>query len=131
DESFDEKTAKASTQNALRSTWCADEDLLHALNNAPDHALVTLEVTLARKPYTQMPLSQTVTRVGTDPRCELSLPTSSGLRPWHLTLLHLGGAVILYRAAREARIVLVDRDIDMAVLRDADELDLGKVRIHV
>lgn len=125
---FDEKTSNSI--DGARA-WARDDDLLQALSNSPDTFLVTVEVTLAGKNYTQMPLSQTVTRVGTDARCELSLPKSAGLMPWHLTLLHLGGAVVLYRAARTARIQLAEHDVDMAVLRDGDMLDCGKVRLKI
>ncbi|MBI1948099.1 MAG: FHA domain-containing protein [Deltaproteobacteria bacterium] len=111
--------------------WPRDAELLKALSNAPDGSLVTVEVTLAGKPYTQLPLSQTVTRVGTDARCELSLPKSAGLLPWHLTLLHLGGAVVVYRAGRTAAISLAGTDIDMAVLKNGDLLDLGRVRLKI
>lgn len=111
--------------------WPRDADLMMTLSNAPDGSLVTVEVTLAGKPYTQLPLSQTVTRVGTDARCELSLPKSAGLTPWHLTLLHLGGAVVLYRAARTAAISLAGTDIDMAVLKNGDLVDLGRVRLKI
>lgn len=125
---FDEKTSN-SIEGAR--AWARDDDLLKALSNSPDTFLVTVEVTLAGKNYTQMPLSQTVTRVGTDARCELSLPKSAGLMPWHLTLLHLGGAVVLYRAARTARIQLAERDVDMAILQDGDMLDCGKVKLKI
>ncbi len=111
--------------------WARDADLLKALSNAPDASIVTVEVTLAGKPYTQLPLSQTVTRVGADARCELSLPKSAGLMPWHLTLLHLGGAVVLYRAARTASIAIGGNDVDMAVLRNGEVVDLGKVKLKV
>lgn len=111
--------------------WARDADLLKALSNAPDGSLVTVEVTLAGKPYTQMPLSQTVTRVGADARCELSLPKSAGLLPWHLTLLHLGGAVVLYRAARSGNIAIASTDVDMAVLKNGDVVDLGKVKLKL
>lgn len=133
---FDEGGGKlevkaTSTVGELAHMWAGDDEILQALSNAPDTMLVTLEVMLGGKPYTQMPLSQTVTRVGTDARCELSLPKASGLMPWHMTLLHLGGAVVLYRAARSGRIHLRGREVDMATLRDGDLLDLGKVRVKV
>jgi pSer/pThr/pTyr-binding forkhead associated (FHA) protein len=127
DVGFDDKTSNSIGERG----WATDAELLKALSNAPDTVMVTLEVTLAGKPYTQMPLSQTVTRVGADARCELSLPKTSGLMPWHMTLLHLGGAVVLYRAAKRGTIVLAEKDVDMATLRDGDLLDLGKVRVKV
>lgn len=126
---FDDKT-NASVGEGGRG-WPRDEELLKALSNSPDAIIITVEVMLAGKAYTQMPLSQTVTRVGTDARCELSLPKSSGLMPWHLTLLHLGSAVVLYRAGRSGKIMLAEADVDMAILRDGDLLDLGKVRLKV
>lgn len=113
------------------NAWPRDADLLKALSNASDGSLITVEVTLGGKPYTQLPLSQSVTRVGTDARCELSLPKSAGLMPWHLTLLHMGSTVVLYRAARAARITLANNEVDMAVLKNGDTLDLGKVRLKI
>jgi pSer/pThr/pTyr-binding forkhead associated (FHA) protein len=130
-EQFEDKTSHALSAEGKGAAWASDAELLKALSNAPDTVMVTLEVTLSGKPYTAMPLSQTVTRVGTDARCEFSLPKTSGLMPWHMTLLHLGGAVVLYRAGRAGRIVLAQHEVDMATLRDGDLLDLGKVRIKV
>ena len=113
------------------NAWPRDTELLKALSNAHDGSIATVEVTLAGKPYTQVPLSQSVTRVGTDARCELSLPKSSGLLPWHLTLLHMGSAVVLYRAARAAQISMANNEVDMAVLKSGDSVDLGKVRLKL
>lgn len=124
-----ERTSTAA--GAGGNAWARDGDLLKALSNAPDGSIVTVEVTLAGKPYTQLPLSQTVTRVGADARCELSLPKSAGLMPWHITLLHLGGAVVLYRAARSAAIAIGGTDVDMAVLKNGEVVDLGKVKLKI
>jgi hypothetical protein len=129
---FEDRTsASLGTDGNEKHAWPSDKELLKALSNAPDSGLVQLEVTLGGRPYTQIALSQTVTRVGTDARCELSLPKSSGLSAWHLTLLHLGGSVVLYRAARAGQILLAEAAIDSAVLQDGDLLDLGKVRLKL
>ncbi|HEY4224055.1 MAG TPA: FHA domain-containing protein [Myxococcota bacterium] len=126
---FEDKTSSA--VHARGHAWPSDSEVLTALSNTPDTMIVTIEVNLSGKAYTQMPLSQTVTRVGTDARCELSLPKSSGMNPWHMTLIHVGGAVIMYRAARAARIMLAENDVDMAMLRDGDLIDCGKVRLKI
>jgi hypothetical protein len=128
---FEDRTSTTNASENGRNAWASDRDLLKALAHLADSALVTVEVTLGGKPYTQMPLSQTVTRVGSDARCELSLPKSSGLMPWHLTLLHLGGAVVLYRGGRAGQILLAEESVDMAVLQDGDMIDLGKVRLKL
>ncbi len=128
-EKFDDRTS-SSIRSGGRA-WATDDEVLRALSNSPDSVMATLEVQLGGKPYTQMPLSQTVTRVGTDARCELSLPKSSGLMAWHLTLLHMGGTVVLYRAARAGRIQLAETDVDMAIAKDGDMLDLGKVKLKI
>ena len=128
-EKFNERTSTTHGEGARG--WARDDELMKALSNAPDNVMVTLEVLLGGKPYTQMPLSQTVTRVGTDPRCELSLPKSSGLMAWHMTLMHLGGAVVVYRAARAGMIQVAGAEIDMSILKDGDTLDLGKVRVKL
>lgn len=122
---------RTSAGNISGNAWPQDSDLVEALSLASDVILVTLEVTLGGKPYTQMPLTQTVTRVGTHPQCELSLPRSSGLAPWHITLILLGGSVVMYRGARGAHIVHAEEETDMAVLRDGDLVDLGKVSIKL
>jgi pSer/pThr/pTyr-binding forkhead associated (FHA) protein len=128
---FEDRTSTTNASENGRAVWASDRDLLKALAHLAESVLVTVEVTLGGKPYTQMPLSQTVTRVGSDPRCELSLPKSSGVLPWHLTLLHLGGAVVLYRGGRSGQILLAEQAVDMAVLQDGDMLDLGKVRLKL
>lgn len=125
-----EKTSSSVEPSAVRKMkrepWPTDAELLEAMTNAADGALVTLEVTLDGAPYTQMPLSQIVTRVGTDARCEFSLPKSSGLKPWHLTLVHLGGHVVCYRASPRAALLLGLSAIEKAILRDGDELFCGR-----
>ncbi len=88
-------------------------------------------MTLDDKPYTQMPMSQPVIRVGTDARCELALPNASGLAPWQLTLIPFGDVLVCYRASRDARVVVDDVVVDQAVLHDGDEIDLGRVRVRV
>ncbi len=131
-----EKTSSSVEPSAVRKMkreqWPTDDELVEAMSNAADGTLVTLEVTLDGQPYTQMPLSQTVTRVGADPRCEFSLPRSSGLRPWHLTLIHLGSHIVCMRASPKAPVLIGLSAIDMAILRNGDEIHLGKrVRISV
>jgi pSer/pThr/pTyr-binding forkhead associated (FHA) protein len=125
-----EKTSSSVEPSAVRKMkrepWPTDAELLEAMTNAADGALVTLEVTLDGAPYTQMPLSQIVTRVGTDARCEFSLPKSSGLKPWHLTLVHLGGHVVCYRASPRASLLLGLSTVEKAILRDGDELFCGR-----
>jgi hypothetical protein len=91
----------------------------------------SFEVTLEGKPYTQMALEQVVTRVGADPRCEFALPKSSGVTPWHLTLVHAGSAVLCYRAHKDATFTMNQLDVDKALLKNGDLIDLGRVRLRV
>ena len=90
-----------------------------------------LDVFLDDAPYTQMPLEQTVTRMGSDARCELSMPRASGLGPWHVTFLHVGAALVVYRVGARARLMRNGVEVDMACLNDGDELDFGRVRVVV
>ena len=134
---YDDGTGKLARDTLLSVSegggrgWPRDEELLQGLSNSGDGAIITIEVTLAGKAFTQMPLTVMVTRIGTDGRCELSLPKASGLQPWHLSLLQLGNTVVMYRACRSGKITRGNSELDMALLRDGDVLDLGKVRLKV
>lgn len=101
------------------------------LAQSDDEVSVTLEVLLNGKAYTRVRISQPVTRVGVDPRCELSLPRTSGIQPWHLTLLVLGGALWCTRASRGAQLDKDGAPIDNAVLHDGDVLTLGRVQLRI
>ncbi len=112
-----------------RGPWPSDEALEQGLARVANPSTATLEVFLDGRPYTQMPLSKQVTRIGTDARCELALPNAAGLAKWQLTLVHFGAAVILYRASANARVRIDDVDVDQAVLKDGDKIQLGRVQI--
>lgn len=115
-----------------RGAWPTEAELEPALKSGDDSTrLVQLEVYLDGKPYTQVPMSQPVVRVGTDARCELALPSAAGLAPWQFTLIPFGDVVVCYRASRDARVVVDDSIVDQAVLHDGDEIDLGRVRVRV
>ncbi len=112
-----------------RGAWPTEKELDEALRKRVKPDLVVLEVTLDQKPYTQMPLTLPVTRIGTDARCELALPKGAGLASWQVTLANFKGCVVCYRASPNARVLLDDTPIDQAVLKNGDELVLGRVRI--
>jgi pSer/pThr/pTyr-binding forkhead associated (FHA) protein len=109
--------------------WPSDDELEDALSQPPGNKLASLEVYLGDKLYTQMPLSNPVTRIGSDARCELALPARSRLCVWHLTLVNLGAATVCYRASKKATVLLDGEPVDQVVLQDGDSLDLGKVRL--
>jgi pSer/pThr/pTyr-binding forkhead associated (FHA) protein len=111
------------------TAWPTDEALLSCLAASQREALISLEVFLDGNRYTQMPLSNEVTRIGSDARCDLALPPESGVAPWHCTLIHVGSSTICYRANRSAHLESGGDQFDAAVLEDGDELLLGRVRI--
>lgn len=111
--------------------WPSDADLDRALAQTNDVAAVTIDVTVKGRSHAQIPLSQPVTRVGTDPRCECALAKASGLRPWHLTFLQMGGAVVVTRANRSARIEVGGRAVDTATLRNGDVIQVGDVQMKL
>ncbi len=112
-----------------RGAWPTDVELEEALARRGERKLMSLEVYLDEDLYTQMPLSQDVTRVGTDARCEVALPSAAGLAGWQMTVVRFGSTAILYRASNNARVVLDDSAIDQAVLRDGDVIQLGRLKI--
>lgn len=109
--------------------WPDDDELEDALSHSASDMLASLEIYLGGKLYTQMPLSQQVTRIGSDPRCELALPARAKLQAWHVTLVNFGAATVCYRAARSADVTIAGNAVDQAVLRDGDSVELGRVRI--
>jgi pSer/pThr/pTyr-binding forkhead associated (FHA) protein len=128
-----DKTTVGLDRNALRASvvagWPTDEDLERALSLTHDAVTVTLDVTMKGKAYAQIPLSETVTRLGSDPRCECALPTASGLRPWHLTVLKVGGSVLVVRANPLARVEMAGKPFDSATIRNGDLVQLGDVAL--
>lgn len=109
--------------------WPTDAELEEALSQQGADQLASLEVFLDRQLYTQVPLTNIVTRIGNDARCELALPSEVGLCPWHLTLVNFGAATVAYRASARARVSMGERAVDQVVLKDGDELRLGRVRV--
>ena len=111
--------------------WPGDEELAEVLGQTDGEISVTLEVLLNGKAYTRVRIAQTITRVGVDPRCELSLPRGSGIEPWHLSLLVMGGALVCMRASRAAQLDKDGVPVDKAILRDGDMVTLGRVQLRV
>lgn len=109
--------------------WPSDAELETALRHPLRERSAGVEVYLDEQFYTQVPLRQPITRVGVDPRCELALPIDVELSPWHLTLLYFGTATLAIRATQRSLVTLNERDMHQAVLRDRDELVLGRVRM--
>lgn len=116
---------------ALGGAWPTDDDLERALMVTADSGQMSLEVTLRGKPYTQIPLTQPVMRVGSDPRCEVAMPKTAGLRPWHFTLSQVGAAVLCVRSNRSAVIEVNSREIDGIVLHSGDIIKAGKVELKL
>jgi pSer/pThr/pTyr-binding forkhead associated (FHA) protein len=115
---------------AKHRSWVTAEDLEAALVRRVDKRVRRLEVYLDDQLYTQVPLTQQVTRIGTDARCELALPSKAGLTAWQLTIITFPAATLLYRASANARVRIDDDDIDHVLLKDGDIISLGRVRIQ-
>lgn len=126
-----DRTTAGFDVQGLGGAWPGDDDLERVLSVAADSVVVTLDVILKGKPYAQIPLSSSVTRVGADPRCEVSLPKSAGLRPWHCTILQMGAAVVVTRSNRAAFVEVGGKDIDVVVVKNNDALKLGNVEIKL
>jgi pSer/pThr/pTyr-binding forkhead associated (FHA) protein len=121
--------ASPNSVDGNRGSWPTDEELTLALSRRDHTAKIGLEVYLDDSLYTQMTLTQPVTRIGTDARCEMALPASAGLAPWQLTLVRFGAACILFRASRNARVLVDEVPVDQAVIVDGSQVALGRVRI--
>ena len=91
----------------------------------------TLEITMRGKLYTQVPMNLPVMRLGCDPRCEISLPRSSGLRPWHVTFAQVGANILAVRSNQAARMELDGREVASALLSSGHTLTVGKVALLV
>lgn len=127
---IDDRTTVGVEISSLGGGWPSDDDLEQAMM-VLEATSVTLEVTMRGKPYTQVPLSQPVMRLGSDPRCEISMPRSSGLRPWHITLAQVGASILAVRSNRASAMEVNGREVDSALLRNGDTLTVGKVAIVV
>lgn len=109
--------------------WATDADLERALGQLAADKVPSVELFVGGQLYTYVPLSQPLTRIGIDARCELALPTELRLQPWHLTLIHFGAATVAVRASVHAQIRYRGAELNQAVLADGDELMLGRVRL--
>lgn len=127
----DRTTAGFDTAGLGAGLWPSDDELERVLAASNDTAVLTLDVSLKGKPYAQIPVSNLVTRVGADPRCEVPLPKSAGLRPWHCTLMQLGGAVVVVRGNRAAFIDIAGKEADLMVVKNNDTLKMGNVEIRI
>lgn len=125
----DSATSTVRAKHNGRPSWPGDDELEDALSQPVQDQLASLEVYLGERLFTQLPLSNPVTRIGSDPRCELALPAGAKLRPWHVTLVHFGGSTLCVRGSKKARVRIGTNEIDQTVLRDGDSLDLGNVRV--
>jgi pSer/pThr/pTyr-binding forkhead associated (FHA) protein len=110
--------------------WPNDDELEQAMM-VLEASSVTFEVSMRGKPYAQIPLSQPVMRLGSDPRCEISMTRSSGLRPWHVTFAQVGSSVLVVRSNRASIVDVGGRDVDSAVLKAGDTVTMGRVTIVV
>lgn len=109
--------------------WPKAEELERALRYPKADEVVRIEVYFDKQLYTQVPLKQPVTRIGVDARCDLALPVECGLFPWHMTLINFGAATVAQRMGDDARVYLGEKELIQAVLKDGDELTLGRVRM--
>ena len=129
--SLNDKTTTGFDVAALGGAWPTDDDLERAMMVLADASLMSLEVTLRGKPYTQIPLNQPVMRVGNDPRCEVSMPKSAGLRPWHVTLSQIGSAVLCVRSNRSAVVEIAGKEVEAVLLHSGDTIKIGKVEMKL
>ena len=116
-------------KDSVVGIWPEQDDLERALRYPKKDQVVRIEVYFDEQLYTQVPLKQPLTRIGVDARCELALPAECALCPWHLTLFNFGAATIAQRMGSDARVYLGENELVQAVLRDGDELTLGRVRM--
>ena len=124
-----DRTSAGIEINGITGGWPNEDELDRALMVMPGGGDVTLDVTMRGRPYTQVPLSQLVARLGSDARCELSMPKTAGLRPWHLTFSRLGNVILCVRSNKNAVFEHNGNDVDVALLRDGDTIKAGKVEI--
>ena len=116
---------------ALGGAWPTDDDLERAMMVTADGGPMSLEVTLRGKPYTQFPLNQPVMRVGSDPRCEIAMPKTAGLRPWHVTLSLIGSSLMCARSNRSAVVEVAGKEVEVVILHSGDTIKIGKVEIKL
>lgn len=109
--------------------WPTDAELALGLRQSESTHFARVDVFLDGQLYTQMPLSQPVVRVGTDPRCELALPGSSGLQPWHATIVALPAAALCVKASAHGDVQRAGTSVGQAVLVDGDIIQMGRVRL--
>ena len=126
-----DRTTTGLDVHAFGGCWPTDSELERALVLNNESLTVTLDVKLKGKLYAQIPLSQAITRVGADSRCEVALQKSADLRPWHCTLFLLGGAVMVQRANRTALVEIRGKEVDVAMLKNNDTVKIGHVEIQV
>jgi pSer/pThr/pTyr-binding forkhead associated (FHA) protein len=110
--------------------WPTDDELEGAMMII-ESSSVTLEITRRGKPYTQVPLNLPVMRLGSDPRCEISLPRSSGLRPWHVTFAQVGASLLAVRSNQAALLEVDGREVASALVANGQTLTVGKVSLLV
>lgn len=123
-----DKTSTAMEQQGGSREWPTDDDLERAMM-VLEATSATLEVSLKGRSYAQIPLSQPVMRLGSDPRCEISMPKASGLRPWHVTFSQVGATILVVRSNGAALVEQDGREVDAAILGNGDTLKMGKVEI--
>jgi len=125
-----EKTSTGIDAFGALGGWPSDDDLEDALM-VLEASSVTLEVTMKGKPYAQIPMSQPVMRLGSDPRCEISMPKSSGLRAWHVTFVLVGARILIARSNRSSAMEFGGADADVCLAKSGDSVKLGRVEILV
>ena len=123
-----DKTSTGIEQQGGSRDWPTDDDLERAMM-VLEATSATLEVSLKGRSYAQIPLSQPVMRLGSDPRCEISMPKASGLRPWHVTFSQVGATILVVRSNGSALVEQDGREVDAAILGNGDTLKMGKVEI--
>ena len=111
------------------NNWLQVDEEANALALGQREGIASVEVFLDDTSYTQFILSNPVTRIGSDPRCELSLPPESGVAPWHCTLATIGLATMCYRHSSAPYIERNGVQIHSTILEDGDDLVLGRIRI--
>jgi pSer/pThr/pTyr-binding forkhead associated (FHA) protein len=125
------RLANQTSMSGGPGTWPNDEEVERALAVSIDYSSLVLDVSVSGKRVTSAPLVSMVTRVGTDPRCELALPRSSKARGWHVTLLSMGGAVLLQRVQQSALVHVNGKAVDAAVLQPGDQVTIGSAVLNL
>lgn len=127
-DSEDEPTAYRSAR--MMRSWPGPGDVAAALiesQKAPTSG--RLEVEVDGRIMTEVPLKLGAVRIGSDARCDVALPPLPGIAAWHLLVVAIGEAVILFRIGDAPAPRIEGRVVYQAFLLPGDRVELGRAAI--